>query len=294
MFKSVLAHLTGSECDDGVMTAAKRIGESFAAHLECLHLRPNLAILAAAAIRPEGDEDSLEISNRFETLRQQVKDSAHRAHMAFTAFCRREGVPIAAAPPGPGGVSAAWHEKIAGDIGPLISEARFNDLVVVAGGAMAGDKLSSHELGDLILRCGRPVLLAGPQAIPSRIRSVAIAWKDSPEAARAITAAMPVLGVAEQIVLLSANEENETAAECIDCADSVVGHLRWQGFAAEGRYVIPAGRSIPDAVLETAQEAGADLVVMGAYGRSRLSERIFGGFTQRVLGGVALPVLIFH
>jgi nucleotide-binding universal stress UspA family protein len=57
---------------------------------------------------------------------------------------------------------------------------------------------------------------------------------------------------------------------------------------------VPAGRSVPDAIIETARERQADLLVMGAYGHSRLREFIFGGFTRRILDGVDLPVLLFH
>jgi nucleotide-binding universal stress UspA family protein len=105
---------------------------------------------------------------------------------------------------------------------------------------------------------------------------------------------MPILCKAHKIVVLSANEDDSKAMECLDCYESVANHLRWHGASAEGRYVVPAGRSVPDAVLESAREAGADILVMGGYGHSRLRELIFGGFTRRVLQGVELPVFVFH
>ena len=233
------------------------------------------------------------MSERFDTFRKSAKDRARRAHQTFTDFCKRESIAHAVSPPGPGSVTAAWHEKQGSDASLLITEARFRDLVVVAGGGMSGEMMSSRDLGDVILHAGRPVVLA-PSKPSGPIRTVAIAWKETPEAARAITASMPLLSIAGRIILLTANEENETAKKCIECSDSVAGHLRWHGLEAETRYVIPAGRSIPNAVLETARETGADLLIMGAYGRSRLSETIFGGFTQRVLAGTQLPVFLFH
>jgi nucleotide-binding universal stress UspA family protein len=80
----------------------------------------------------------------------------------------------------------------------------------------------------------------------------------------------------------------------VNCSDALVRQLDWHGFKARGHFILPAGRSVPDAVLETARTAGADLLVMAGYGHSRLREYIFGGFTRRILEGVDLPVLLFH
>jgi nucleotide-binding universal stress UspA family protein len=94
--------------------------------------------------------------------------------------------------------------------------------------------------------------------------------------------------------VLSANEEDTRAKECLDCSESIVQQLRWHGLNAYGHFVIPAGRTTPNAILETAHGFNADLLVMGGYGHSRLREFIFGGFTKRILDGVDLPVLVFH
>jgi nucleotide-binding universal stress UspA family protein len=109
-----------------------------------------------------------------------------------------------------------------------------------------------------------------------------------------MTAAMPVLAKADRIDVLSANEDDADAKSCVDCTDRVVQLLRSHGLNAHGRFVIPAGRAAADAVVETARGHGADLLIMGAYGHSRLREFVLGGFTQRVLRGAAMPVLLFH
>src|SRR5437868_13172803 len=115
----------------------------------------------------------------------------------------------------------------------------------------------------------------------------------SAESARAMTAAMPLLAKADRIDVLTASEDDAEAKSCVDCTDRVVQQLRSHGLNAYGRFVIPAGRSAADAVVETARGNGADLLVMGAYGHSRLREFVLGGFTQRILRGAAMPVLLF-
>jgi hypothetical protein len=165
---------------------------------------------------------------------------------------------------------------------------------VLAGGPERKGRLSSEGIGQIIVGGGRPVLLAPEKAPKFVAKTIAIAWKNTPEAARAITAAMPLLAKAERIDVLSANEEDTKAMECVDCSDGVVQQLRWHGLNAYGHFVIPAGRTVPNAILESAAGVKADLLVMGGYGHSRFREFIFGGFTQRVLDGVDLPVLVFH
>ncbi len=114
------------------------------------------------------------------------------------------------------------------------------------------------------------------------------------EAARAVTAAMPLLQKARRIDVYGANESDKRAADCVDCSDSIVRYLRWHGLNAMGHFVILADRTAADAVLESARHVEVDLLVMGAYGHSRVREFVFGGFTQRMLKGAELPVMLFH
>jgi nucleotide-binding universal stress UspA family protein len=104
---------------------------------------------------------------------------------------------------------------------------------------------------------------------------------------------MPLLARASRIVVLTADEDDKTGA-LVESAQKIATQLRWNGLAAEARHVTPGGRSLPDAVLETACALGADLLVMGGYGHSRVRELVFGGFTRQVLTASSLPVLLFH
>jgi nucleotide-binding universal stress UspA family protein len=123
-------------------------------------------------------------------------------------------------------------------------------------------------------------------------RRVAIAWKNTAEASRAVTAAMPLLEQAERLIVITVREgpQDHHAAS----AEAVASQLRWHGRAAEVRVIDAADRYVPDVLLEGARAAGADLLVMGAYSRSRLRETVFGGVTAHVLKGVELPALMAH
>jgi nucleotide-binding universal stress UspA family protein len=123
-------------------------------------------------------------------------------------------------------------------------------------------------------------------------RTVLVAWNDSRESARAVAAALPLLQRAEDVhvVQLDAAFEAEldgTAARI----ERVRDWLARDGVRASAwRITVDAG--IGPALLDRATACGADLIVMGGWGRARWSERVFGSTTRTVLAGMAVPVLI--
>ncbi len=293
MFKTILTHMTGTDCDQQVLTTALQIARSFSGHLECLRVMADPTSLAMQAAQPDLVTSSM-LAEALNFLEQQNREGTQRARITLAEFCKQEDVPFANEPSGSNGVSAHWREKTGDEFDELTSQGRFHDLVVLAGGAERKGRLPPEGIGQIIIGSGRPVLLAAQKPRKSITRTIAIAWKNTPEAARAVSAAMPLLSKAERIEVLSANEEDTKAIECLNCSDTIVQQLRWHGLNAYGHFVVPAGRTIPNAILETARGFNADLLVMGGYGHSRLREFIFGGFTRRILDGVDLPVLVFH
>ena len=173
----------------------------------------------------------------------------------------------------------------------LIAASRGHDVAFVAGGGSKGG-LRAGDSARLLVESGRPLILA--PAAPGRgaLDVVAVAWKPTPESSRAIAAAMPLLRKAKKVVILTASEGSYDADE--DEGNTVSSYLAWHGIKAETQKVLAAGRSASEAVLDAVRDARADMLVMGAYGRGRLSEIVFGGFTQRVLDRTELPVFLLH
>ena len=291
MFKTILVALTGFDSDKVALQTAFLAGRPFDAHLECLHVRPGpgqMASLLAATDMPGAIDGEI-----FEALRQQDEMRTQAARRSFDEFVKRWGVPVTDSPPGPKGVSAAWEERLGDGIEETIAQARFHDLVVVARAAdLTG--LSLGAIGSILVGCGRPMLLAPSQAPENLAPTIAIAWKESAEAARAVTASMPLLQKASRIFVLTAAEGDSDTKESVESAEQLRNQLRWHGLTAETHSVVAAGRELPDAVMETARDVGADIMVMGGYGHSRLRELVLGGFTRHVIGEAPLPVLMFH
>jgi nucleotide-binding universal stress UspA family protein len=286
MIKAILVHLRGTKGDAAALSAALQVARPFGAHLECLHIRPDWGTLVSRAA-PAGMDEAL--TGAIETLQKESADSAQRAFDAFTRFCDDERIPRSEFPPGSSEMGASFREDIGDDIERLNVHSRRHDLVVVKGGEVDEGGLGLSGVGGLVLSAGRPVLLA-PNVPARAIRIVAVAWKDGPEAARAVAAAMPILVKARRVFVITAGEDDEPPSD----AKGVVTHLQWHGIDAEAHQVEPRGRDAYDALLESARAADADLLVAGAYGRSRLSEVIFGGFTEGLLEDASLPVLLLH
>ena len=128
---------------------------------------------------------------------------------------------------------------------------------------------------------------AGLATLPE---TIVIAWKATPEAARAVGAAMPLLSTAKQILIVTVAEDQGTSDEE---GARLLTSLRWHGFNVSMHRLPPGPQGAASTLLAAAAEQAA-LVVMGAYGNSRLRQWIFGGFTRHVLRSAEVPVLLMH
>jgi nucleotide-binding universal stress UspA family protein len=161
--------------------------------------------------------------------------------------------------------------------------------LIVAPRATAEDVVARSILETVLLESGRPLMIPAISAMPASFERIAIAWKPTPQAARAVAAAMPFLARAKEVVVITVEEPEAGSHE----ADRLVRNLAWHGIAATTASLKP-GPTGAGATLLAAARDRADLLVMGGYGHSRLREWVFGGFTQLVLADAPLPVLIAH
>lgn len=157
--------------------------------------------------------------------------------------------------------------------------ARCADLVITGVGPASGDPLTHADTGALILRAGRPVLVVPDTAATADFRSIVVAWTDTRECRRAIMDALPILAKADRVTIVAASRNAIAAREGIDDTTQWLGrhgigadriNSRMMGSAAETLAVI-------------AKDLGADLIVAGAYGHSRIREWAFGGVTRDLL-----------
>jgi nucleotide-binding universal stress UspA family protein len=281
MIKNILVPLTGFDSDAAALQTAYLLGAPFAANLACLRVQPDpMRIVARAAVGQFGS--SMGNVELIHALQKEGDERTAKAQRAFEDFAKRN--PSA----------AATLKEIEGDpIADTTREARYADLVVV-GRAPKVSELTALDIGSVLVGCGRPVLLAPEKPASAIGATIAVAWKETAEAARAVTAAMPLLQRAKRVAVLTAEESVPAASDEGLPAERLARKLAAHGISAEARHVAPGKRPASEALLAAAHEAGADLLVMGAYSHSRFREFVFGGFTRQILQACDLPVLMLH
>ncbi len=168
--------------------------------------------------------------------------------------------------------------------------ARTHDLIVI--GRSAGKRSWSQNLLErLATDSGRPILVVPPSPNRLEFGRIAVWWKDHSPAARAVTAALPILGVAHKVDVISILEvEEDTAGSTEDLASQ----LAWHGIEATAEVLRRDHRPTIDILWSASLARKADLVVMGGFSRSRIREMIFGGCTQAVLESGVRPVFLLH
>ena len=285
MIKTILVPSIGRDTDNAVFASALAVARPFAAHLDVLHVRVDAAAMAVKMAAEAGGATM--VGGLINQIEAEAAQREGAAKQLFERFCEREGLAIGDTPPGPSGPSAHWVRQIGAEPDWVTEYGRAADLLVI-GRPPDGDSLDTIE--GALLGSGRPVLIPTAAPLAALPETMAIAWKAAPEAARAVTAAMPFLAIAKQIQILTVAEEQGASDEE---AARLVTNLRRHGLQASARHLQPDPRGAADTLLTAAGEQAA-LVVMGAYGHSRLREWIFGGFTQHVLRGAEVPVLMMH
>ena len=229
-----------------------------------------VAFAAAEAdmIAPVGDN----AIGAAEAMRLQVEDIESRLR-EIEAEVRRVGG---------GERQPSWLGLIDDPSASLGRHARAADLIVTGPASRKPSRSRGVvDPGAVILCAGRPVLVPAEDLAALRGEGVVVAWKDAREARRAVADAMPFLAMAGQVAVVTIEED--AVREAKQSAADVVASLARHGVKAKP-VVVDAGASQADALEKVAAEIGADLVVAGAYGHSRLREWAFGGMTRSLLG----------
>ncbi|MEZ5937251.1 MAG: universal stress protein [Hyphomonadaceae bacterium] len=147
----------------------------------------------------------------------------------------------------------------------------------------------------MLFESGRPVLIAPPGWKGATLGDRPfVCWDSGREAARALGDAIPLFGKHGQVVVATVDAKPSIEGHGDMPGVDISSHLARAGQTVELRNIDSAGRDEAEAVLDEARAAGADLIVMGGYGRSRFSEFVFGGMTRNMLAKSEIPILMSH
>jgi nucleotide-binding universal stress UspA family protein len=173
-------------------------------------------------------------------------------------------------------------------------EARHVDVAIVARTTKTSADSANAILEGVLFNAGRPVMIVPPEWKGGEIgRNILVAWKPVREAARALADAEYFIDSADRVSIVTVDAKPANGFGEQPGAD-IAAHLARRDLKPEVFNLDSAGRTETKAILDQAMAIGADLIVMGGYGRSRASEFIFGGVTREVLKTATVPILMSH
>jgi len=289
MIKTILVRASDDESDSATYAAARCVARRFGAHIDGLHVRLD-PVEVAVAMSTEGAGGTL-LQGIIDSLERDADAGEAKARSRFMTFCSDADVAFIADPAkSVERPSAMFHVETGPVARWVCAYGRASDLVIASRGVPGGDAVARSTLEAALLETGRPLLIpAAAMPAPELADRVAIAWKATPEAARALAFAMPFLAHAAELTILTVEEDDGQRDE----NTRLVRYLGWHGITAHTEQLTP-GPDGAAATLLAAAKAKSGLLVMGGYGHTRLREWVFGGFTQYALDHAELPVLMAH
>lgn len=277
-FKTILVYCDTAPTNDKRVEAAAELARSAGAHLIGLFLRSNVVLPAylEAGISPD-----------LITLQEQRgKELAAKAKASFEAICNRVGV------------SSEWRDA-QGDVYELASmNARYADVVVMG---QFDSKLADPDVvpdlpETVALRAGRPVLILPYIGFKGPLMGghVMVAWNAGREATRAVNDALPFLQAAKAVTVLAVNPKAGARGHGEDPGADIALFLARHNVKVTSSFTVSDDADPGDVILSRMADLDINLLVMGAYGHSRLREMVIGGVTKKILSSMTAPVLMSH
>ncbi|WP_173931436.1 universal stress protein [Chelativorans sp. Marseille-P2723] len=276
-YKTVLAIIQSEEDADRVMDFTLPFAARHGSHVIGLHAEALPIVIASPLGGPAVDftlELSAEATRRSAALKER-----------FLERTRTEGV------------RAGWrgYENVSGDSAISgIESARASDLVIAQQNDPGASTYHTANVEALIFESGRPVLLV-PYIFKGRsspFKKVLVAWNGSKEAARAAFDALPLMSEAEEVEILSVDPRDTLDQDAPLSGTAIATALARHGLNVITRTEQSGSLSHGEVIANRLADTGADLLVMGAFGRSRLSEFVFGGVTRSTLQSMTTPTLM--
>ena len=286
-YRTLLVPVSAPEVGRPVLETALQLARPFDAHIDVLHVRPDPRGLVPYT--GEGMDGSM-IEEIMEVTEREGSDRAARSREMFDAFVAEHGLRCIDQPDETAGVTLSWRTVVGREDEAVAVEGRLYDVVVVGRPSKDAALPSPITLEAALLDTGRPILVAPPTATASLGTTAAIAWEGSPEAARAIADALPLLEQARSVQILSCAAAQVSPVP----PESLQRRLAWHGIGSNVVRFESAPTDLGAAFLAQSAAIGADLLIKGAYSQSRLRQLILGGRTRHILAHADIPVLLAH
>lgn len=289
--RRILVPFEGYACDFHALRAALALAKAHHAHVEAWHVSPDpLTVMQSQSGYPLS-LDSYFPQTVWDGLDREYAAKRNRARRMFIKAIQGMQVERQETECAVHYATASFH-AVTGDADQVIPERGLVcDLIIM--GVSSGRNNDSGVLTDVLFKAGRPLLLVPPGKSARALNGGAIvAWNGSVEAAHAVEFALPLLEPGK-VWVLTADGATGAIPDTLP-PQGILSYLKMHGVRAR-----PAGQdeqrlSPPEAILQAARKMDAGLIVMGAYGHSKILETLFGGTTDSMMKRADVPVLLAH
>jgi len=272
--KNILVYVDDSKRAEGTVAAACALARQHDAHLTGLAIErpPYIPGFATIEIPPSA----------MEIITRQRAATIARAKEIFDAGVAKAGRTA----------QSGWTAEKGHTLETLSLRSRYTDVTVVPQATPEMRGTADEDLvDDFVMTSGRPVLvipyIGGTESFGG---TVLVAWNASRESARAVADAMPLLEHASSVEVLVVEPRSMGDVPGADIA----AHLARHGIEAKANVTQGLDIEVGDVLLNRAADIGANLIVMGGYGHSRMRELVLGGATRHILDHMTVPVLLSH
>ncbi|MEQ8344043.1 MAG: universal stress protein [Sneathiellaceae bacterium] len=272
--KDILLHVADDRRVQERAKVAIDLARKFDAHITALFTIPQAQIPAYVM-----GYVPVDVTQRIE---KEAEERGRKAQAVFEDSCRQAGV------------RAEWRMARGLPGNAVTLHGRYADMTVLAQPDDSDGDLPAEILElphDVVMEVGGPVLCV-PYAgrFDSLGKNIMIGWNGTREAVRAVRDAMPFLRAAETVLVFSVNSEDGHRQPGADLAT----HLARHGVRAEAAHTVARDIEVGDAILAALSDNSCDMLVIGAYGHSRMREWAFGGVTRKIFHEMTVPVLLSH
>lgn len=280
MIQDLLLPVTGTAGDENAIAAAAAFASAYSAHLAVVQpVDLPLPVSGPFGIAPDFNLNALHAQ-----LRNEADAKAERLRSRL----EREAI--------------SWEVRVSDArlVDPpraMAREARYADLTIVTAPKRGDDDgaIARAYFTSLLFESGRPVLVVPahhPAELP--LRHVVVAWKPSRESTRALHDALPLLASAASIDVVTVDPVVGDADHGEEPGADIATHLARHGLRVNVLNLTRSGQTVATALLRHAAASGAQLLIAGGYGHSRLREWVLGGTTRELLLALHLPILFSH
>lgn len=285
-FRTILVPLRGDGRGESVLDHACALGTPFNAHIHAVHSRPR-----AQDLMPFGVTVPRLVQEQISSSADSIADGeVARVKALFEEYVRTRNITVCETrPPRHDELTISWNETPGKQADIVGVWGRLSSVIAVAQ-PDNDTNLGQNTLESALLNTGRPVLLCPDKPVADIGRNVAIAWNGSAESSRAIAACGSVIAHAAKVTVLASEDADNMELS----AEDLILHLLDHDIQSSVMSVNSKESNLGEGLLKAAKTSGADVIVMGAYGRSRGRAMVLGGVTQWIIDHADMPVLLVH